>query len=96
MVSEEFKREKFDALKFVMAERLPHDLWNRSQKKTGLVVVATKITSVPRDIVIPVKGSPIELIKELSQYEGITHEKVDNLIKQLRELKIQEKTKEGE
>lgn len=96
MVSEELIGKNFDALKFVMAEKLPHDLWNRSPKKMGLVVVATKVDSVPKDIVISVEGNPVQFIKELSQKEGITPEKVDTLIKQLRETGAIEEIKEGE
>ena len=77
--------QKFDALKFVMAEKLPPDLWNQSSKKKGLVLVATKVDSVPKDIVISLDMNPVEFIKELSKAENIDQEKVDELIKQLRD-----------
>ena len=96
MVSKELMGKKFDALKFVMADKLPSDLWNRSPKKVGLVVVATKVDSVPKDIVIPVDVNPAQFIKDLSQKEGITPDKVDVLIKQLREDKALKEIKEGE
>ena len=80
-----FDGEKFDALKFAMAERLPQDLWNRSVKKRGLVVVATKVNSVPKDVVFPVNTSPVQFIKDLSKSEGIDQEKVDEIVKQLKD-----------
>lgn len=92
--------EKYDALKFVMAENLPQDLWNSSPKKSGLVIVATKVDSIPRDTVIPINTTPSQFIKELSKDEGITAEKMDELIKTLRgveseDSQVQEKKEEN-
>lgn len=84
MVSE-LVEKKFDAIKFVMAENLPTSLWNKSPKKIGLVVVATKIDSVPRDTVFAVEGDPVSFIRNLGKKEGITPEKVDELIAKLRD-----------
>jgi hypothetical protein len=85
------EEQKFDAIKFVMAENLPTDLWNRSQKKVGLVVVATKVNSVPRDTVFAVEGDPVSFIRNMSKKEGITPEKVDELITKLRNDDIPKK-----
>lgn len=84
-----FAGQKFDAIKFVMAEKLSPDLWNQSFKKKGLVLVATKVNSVPKDIVIPLPldMKPVEFIKELSVYENIKSEQMDSLIEQLKETK---------
>jgi len=83
--------EKYDAIRFVMAERLPTDLWNISEKKKGLVAVLTKVNSVPKDIVIPVDVSPVTFIKELANSEGLTSKKVDEIFEQ---LELQEKSTE--
>lgn len=85
-----FKGQTFDAIKFVMAEKLPQDLWNTSPKKSGLVVVATKVNSVPEDIVIPIDVNPVEFIKELSNEENINSTQMDSLIKQLRDSGVKE------
>ena len=84
-----FTDKKFDAIKFVMDEKLSPDLWNQSPKKKGLVLVATKVDSVPKDIVIPLPldMKPVEFIKELSLFENIKSEDIDSLIEKLKETK---------
>ena len=84
-----FTGQKFDAIKFVMAENLSTDLWNQSEKKKGLVLVATKVNSVPRDIVIPLDMNPVDFIKKLSIFEDVKQDQLDLLIKQLRESEVE-------